>query len=129
MAESSVEKLTIVLPLPPRILSPNCPIGSLRGRFMRAAASRKYRTQARDAVLAQQVSGWTSADVCATFFHKIKRRRDDVNHLSMLKAAYDGCVEAGLLPDDDRDHLRTTGCQFEIDKKNPRVELTFTRML
>ena len=55
------------------------------------------------------------------------RRRDDVNHLAMLKAAYDGCVEAGLLPDDDREHLRTTGCQFLIDKKSPRVELTFTR--
>ena len=94
---------------------------------MRAAASKKQKALAKAAVLAQQVTGWGKADVCATFFHKTTRRRDDVNHLAMLKAAYDGCVEAGLLPDDDREHLRTTGCQFLIDKKSPRVELTFTR--
>ncbi len=121
------ETLTIVLPLPARILSPNCPVGSLRGRFMRAAASKKYKRLAREAVAAQQVSGWTTADVRAVFYHKMRRRRDDVNHLAMLKPAYDGCIEAGLLPDDDREHLRTSGCQFEIDTKNPRVELIFTR--
>lgn len=121
------EALTIVLPLPPRILSPNCPVASRRGRFMRAAASRRYKRLAREAVEAQRVAGWVAADVRAVFYHKTVRRRDDVNHLAMLKAAYDGCIEAGLLPDDDRTHLHTTGCTFEIDKKSPRVELVFTR--
>ena len=39
--------------------------------------------------------------VQAAFWHKQTRRRDDVNHLAMLKPAYDGLVEAGLLVDDD----------------------------
>jgi hypothetical protein len=45
----------------------------------------------------------------------------------MLKSAYDGVVMAGLLPDDDREHLRTLGAEFYVDTKNPRVELVFTR--
>ena len=55
------------------------------------------------------------------------RRRDDVNALAMLKAAYDGVILAGLLPDDDRSHLRTEGAEFFLDKKCPRVELIFTK--
>lgn len=121
------ETLTIVLPLPPRILSPNCPCASRRGRFQRAAASRKYKQLAYDAAIAQDCPSWESATVSAVFFHKTERRRDDVNHMAMLKAAYDGVVLAGLIPDDDSVHLQTTGCSFETDKISPRVELTFTR--
>ena len=73
------------------------------------------------------VSGWERAEVEARFFHKTERRRDDVNHLAMLKPAYDGIVLAGLLPDDDREHLRTTGATFAVDPAAPRVELHFTR--
>ena len=67
------------------------------------------------------------ANVLAKFYHKTSRRRDDVNHLAMLKAAYDGIVSAGFLPDDDREHLRTIGAEFFVDKENPRVELILTR--
>ena len=70
---------------------------------------------------------WEKCAVEAVFYHKTARRRDDVNHLAMLKAAYDGVVLAGLVPDDDRAHLRTAGADFRTDKKNPRVELIFTR--
>ena len=122
------ESVVIVLPLPARILSPNCPAGTRGGRFARAAAAKRYK---RLALLATEEAAngmtWERATILARFYHKTKRRRDDVNHLAMLKSAYDGVVMAGLLPDDDREHLRTIGAEVYIDKKNPRVELVFTR--
>ena len=122
------ESVVIVLPLPARILSPNCPAGTRGGRFARAAAAKRYK---RLALIATDEAAngmtWERATILARFYHKTKRRRDDVNHLAMLKSAYDGVVMAGLLPDDDRQHLRTIGAEFYIDKKNPRVELVFTR--
>ncbi len=121
------ETLVIVLPLPPRVLSPNCPGGTRGGRFARASAARAYKDLARRAAEESGVTGWQGAEVEARFFHKTARRRDDVNHLAMLKPAYDGIVLAGLLPDDDRAHLRTTGAAFAVDRAAPRVELHFTR--
>ena len=125
-----IETATIVLPLPPAILSPNCPPGSRGGRFARAAASKRYRKLARDAAEALDLSStWRKCTVKAFFFHKTERRRDDVNHLAMLKPAYDGCVEAGLVVDDDSEHLTSLPAVFAIDRKSPRVELVFTRIL
>ena len=122
------ESVVIILPLPLRILSPNCPAGTRGGRFARAAAAKRYK---RLALLATEEAAngmrGERANILARFYHKTKRRRDDVNHLAMLKSAYDGVVMAGLLPDDDREHLRTIGAEFYIDTKNPRVELVFTR--
>ncbi len=46
----------------------------------------------------------------------------------MLKPAYDGLVDAGLLVDDDAQHLTTLGARFEIDRDAPRVELVIERV-
>ena len=122
------ESVVIILPLPARILSPNCPAGTRGGRFARAAAAKKYKRAAFFATLdAARDMRFDKANVLAKFYHTPKRRRDDVNHLAMLKSAYDGVVDAGLLPDDDCEHLRTIGAEFYVDIKNPRVELIFTR--
>lgn len=128
MVEENVS-VVIVLPLPARVLSPNCPCASARGRFMRAAAAKRQKQLAESATV-EAAAGmvWHRATVRAVFYHKIRRRRDDVNHLAMLKSAYDGVVLAGLIPDDDRAHLETIGCDFRIDRKNPRVELVLTRV-
>ena len=99
------EQVIIVLPLPPRVLSPNCPAGTRGGRFARAAAAKRYKQLAESATV-EAAAGMAWA---------------------MLKPAYDGVVLAGLIPDDDRAHLRTEGAEFFVDKKNPRVELVFTR--
>lgn len=123
------DQIVVTIPLPPRILSPNCPIGSFRGRMMRAAAAKKQKrlakASAEDAM--RECPGWSRASYRAVFYFKTKRRRDDVNHLAELKAAIDGVIEAGLLPDDDREHLRVTGAEFAIDKEWPRVEIIFTK--
>ena len=122
------EQIVIVLPLPPTVLSPNRPSGTRGGRFARAAAAKRYKQLAESrAVEAAMGERWNGATVEARFYHKTKRRRDDVNHLAMLKAAYDGIVLSGLIPDDDRDHLRTVGATFGVDRESPRVEIVLTR--
>jgi hypothetical protein len=47
--------------------------------------------------------------------------------MAMLKPAYDGIVDSGLLMDDDSDHLTTMPAKFFIDKKQSRVELRIVR--
>lgn len=117
------ETVTVVLPLPPAVLSQNA-----RGHWhARAAASAKCRRLARQAVESQQVQGWEQATVAAAFFHRIERRRDYWNSEAMLKAYIDGIVDAGLLPDDDYKHLEPLPPTFARDAVNPRVELRFTR--
>jgi len=95
-----------------------------------AAASKKYKRIAREAAEAEGITTgpWKKATVQATFYHKQPRRRDDVNHLAMLKPAYDGFVMAGLLVDDDEKHLTTLPAEFFVDSKCSRVELVVKRI-
>lgn len=126
----TAETVLVVLPLPHKILSPNAMTGSWRGRMGKAAAAKRYRALARAEAEAQGVETgpWERATVAVTFFHDRKRRRDDVNFLAAMKPAYDGLVDAGLLEDDDAEHLVTLGATFEVDKDAPRVELHLTRV-
>jgi len=95
----------------------------------RAAAAKRYKRLAREAAEAEGITTgpWPRATIQAAFYHKQARRRDDVNHLAMLKPAYDGLVEAGLLVDDDADHLTTMPATFGVDRECSRVVLTVTR--
>lgn len=124
------ESVLIVLPLPPSELSPNRMTGSRGGRMQKAGSTKRYRSHVAIMAKLQGVESgpWARATVRVTFFHKQKRRRDDVNHLAMLKPAYDGLVDAGLLEDDDAAHLTTLGATFEVDKSYPRVELRIERL-
>jgi crossover junction endodeoxyribonuclease RusA len=127
---STAETVTVILPLPARRLSPNCTVATRGGRFAKAAAVKKYRTMAKEAVEAAYVETgpWEHAVATVTFFWADGRRRDEDNAIASLKAAYDGIVEAGLIVDDDSRHLRREMPVFLVDKKNPRVEIVVTRM-
>ena len=122
------EAVTIVLPLPARVLSPNCAVATPGGRFAKAAATKRYRKLAREAVQEECLVGWGKASVAATFYWPNKRRRDTDNAIASLKAAYDGLVDAGLLPDDDYECMQRERPVFEIDRDHPRVELLVTRL-
>lgn len=122
------ESVLIVLPLPHKILSPNAMTGSFGGRMGKASAAKAYRKKAAAVAEELGVGPWDRATVAVTFFHPKKNRRDDVNHLAMLKPAYDGLVDGKLLVDDDAEHLTTLGCTFAIDKAAPRVELRIERV-
>jgi len=126
MAESK-ETVVLVLPLPPSVLSPN---GQHGHWYKRAAALKKCRMLVRAAVESFGVESgpWQLANVRATFYHKVKRRRDGVNYNSMLKGYFDGIVDAQLVQDDDSAHWVTRDPEFLIDGAFPRVEITVERV-
>lgn len=125
------ETVTIVLPIPPRVLSPNSTIATVGGRFKKAAATKKYRRLAREAIEAEQIESapWERATVQAAFYRKTKRRRDPDNDNASLKSAYDGLVDARLIPDDDYNHLQRLPPSTHVDREYPRVVLTVTRAM
>lgn len=126
---SDAEQILIVLRLPPKSLSPNRPPASRGGRMAKARDAKRYRRSAWAHGCQQRpAEPWERATVRATFYHATRRRRDDVNHLAMLKPAYDGLVDAGVLVDDDAEHLTTLPAAFEVDRERPRVELLITRV-
>ena len=124
------ESITIVLPLPSGLLSPNHTVGSIGGRFAKAGAIKKYRRLAREAVEAEQIetAPWGKVSITSTFFFAQNRTRDSRNALGSLKSVYDGIVDAGLIVNDDYEHVQEGPPIFKIDKKHPRVELDITKM-
>ena len=120
------ESLTIILPIPPRPLHANYTVATHGSRMARHSATKRYRRLARDAVQAQEVQGWATATARAVFYWPNARRRDVRNAEYALKAAYDGVVDAGLIPDDSSDHLAHQPTRFDVDRDTPRVEITLT---
>lgn len=120
----------IVLPLPARNLSPNCPVASRRGMIAKAVAAKRQRNLAREAAEALAIGDtpWMKVRVTCHFYHKTKRRRDDINSLAMLKSAFDGIVEAGLAYDDDHEHWQTATPVYHMDKACPRVEIVVEKV-
>lgn len=127
---TKAEYLTIILPLPVKVLSPNCAVATPGGRFAKAAAIKKYRRQAREAVEAEQIetAPWAEVKVDVAFHFPDRRRRDQDNAAASLKAVYDGVVDAGLVMDDDYKHMKRRAPVFLVDYDYPRVELTIARI-
>ena len=125
-----LEQVTIVFRLPGGILSPNNPPGSIGSRFAKAAAAKKYRQLVKETVEAEciETGPWQKVEVDVVFFFAVKRRRDEDNAMGSLKAAYDGIVDAGLVVDDDYEHMRRNIPEFLIDREHPRVMLTIKRL-
>lgn len=69
---------------------------------------------------------WTTAVVDYAFIVPDRRRRDVVNMMQSQKAAIDGVVSAGLIPDDDWQHLTVGEIRVRV-LKPAGVILTFTR--
>lgn len=125
-----LESVTIILPLPAKVLSPNCKAATIGGRFAEAAATKKYRRRAREAVEAECISTapWKEILVEVTFFYASKRRRDQDNAMGSLKAVYDGIVDSGLIADDTPEYMKRGAPAFLIDRNCPRVMLDIIRV-
>ena len=74
------------------------------------------------------VGEWECASLSMEFLFKDKRRRDVFNAAQAMKAAIDGCIDAGLLPDDDWKHLTGGSLYGDVDRENPRVIMSFQRL-
>lgn len=121
------ESITLLLPLPNKCLSPNA-----RTCWQaKAGATKKARRLAKECVEACELDNgslpWPAAEATEVFFHATKRGRDERNQVAMLKAYYDGIVDAGLISDDNFEVLTHGKPSFKHDKENPRVEITLTR--
>jgi len=123
------ESVTIILPLPVKVLSPNCAVATPGGRFTKAAAIKRYRKLAQEAIEAESIETkpWGKVTVAAKFFFPTKHRRDQDNAVASLKAAYDGIVDSGLVIDDDYEHMERRMPLFLFDSLYPRVELTIRK--
>lgn len=122
------ESLTITLPLPGRVLSPNYRPASRGGAIGRAVAAKRYKSLAADAVNAQRLETipWPAASLTIAFYHPQKRRRDPDNALASLKAAIDGLVVAGLVPDDSAEYISIESVTFHAGQP-ARVEIQATK--
>ena len=124
------EKFLIILPLPPKVLSPNCAVATPGGRFAKAAAAKKYRVTTKRYVESELIESapWGKVFVKAAFFYGTKRRRDQDNAMFSLKAMYDGIVDSGLVADDTPGHMKREIPVLSIDRDFPRVEITIERL-
>lgn len=120
-----MEPIKVVLPLPPRALHAHNK-GHWRSK---REAVKSYRDRARTACeleLKHKRPELPGARLDVRFFWKDYRRRDNFNAAHSVKAAIDGCVDAGLVADDCWTVLQPCTVESERDTKRPRVELTFT---
>ena len=116
--------------LPPRELNPN-----YKGYWTkRAKAVRDFREfvgwYAKQERM-KWLQGYEKAEVSVTFVIRDRRGFKDIdNAISSLKPAIDGCVDAGVIPDDDDEHLNyRLPIMYEIDKEcSPLIILEFTEM-
>lgn len=94
-----MQRLRIVLPLPSPHLSPNARVHwGVKSRAVKA-----YRSLAAwhaSQLWTEQQPPMAEADIVATFRFRDRRRRDRDNLLAMLKAAFDGLADAGIVEDD-----------------------------
>lgn len=61
-------------------------------------------------------------EVAITWYAKDKRRDPD-NVMAGQKFIFDGLVKSGIIPNDTWRYVKGITHRFEIDRKNPRVEV------
>ena len=110
--------MVIVLPLPPRELSPNArPHWAVKAR-----AVRQYREAAYLLALASRPARpMRAAKVTARFFFRTHRQRDRDNLLASLKPAFDGIADARVVTN-DAGMIHMPVEQY-VDRTDPRVEI------
>lgn len=91
---------TITLPLPPKELSPNARVHWAA----KARAVKGYReyawAEAKRLIGRDAAPKWKNATAQATFHFLTFARRDKDNFQAMLKPAFDGIRDAGIIDDD-----------------------------
>ena len=130
MIQNDYESFRISLPVPVRVLSPNCVVGSIGGRFMKASAVKRHRNLACEAIEDSEVetAPWEHVVVSVKIYYATRRRRDDDNAMGSLKSYYDGIVDSGLVADDDKFNMTRSMPELLFDSEFPRVEMILARL-
>lgn len=114
--------MTIILPLPSPVLSPN----GAHGHWSR---THKARKQARNLAKLTTLSALNPTSAAMPppsgyrlrYYYKVHRRRDDDNLIAMSKSYRDGIADA--LGMDDADLRIADAPTTETDRSNPRLEI------
>jgi len=117
------ESLTLVLPIPNKILSPNArPHWAAKSKAVKA-----HRFDAKWLALKRtdKDACWEKATIRYTFYWPTKAKRDDDNAVAMCKAYRDGIADAGVVVNDSA--FSTLPPVMLHDKKNPRLEIQITK--
>lgn len=125
------DSVTITLPYPDRGLSPNSRDGwrkkaKLTAQYREdcgwaAKSSAYWDEDSREAFMCMKRPMTPPVVADVTFYVPDKRKRDLDNLCAMLKPAWDGMVDAGLLVGDDSAVFRVGSVSVEVGK--PRVEV------
>ncbi len=115
-----VNGFVLTLPLPTKYLSPNA-----RCHWRtKAEAVKAYRSITRWAAATRKPAGWETVDAASVrckFYFRVQRKRDRDNLLSMMKPAFDGLADAGIIANDSG--FTYLPIEFGYDKTRERVEI------
>ena len=91
-----------------------------------ASTRRQMRSTAAVIAKAEKLGQHPRSDVMCTWWVPDLIHRDAGSLSALLKASIDGLVDAGVWPDDWFAYVRTESCRIELDRTNPRIELSIT---
>ena len=117
--------MLVVLPLPPREVSPNARVHWAK----KARAAKRYKISAElvtEMAIKEQgyPEGLGEFMIHPIFYFPVRRRRDRDNLLASLKSAFDGVAQAMDIDDSQFAYVSPT---IEYSKDDPRVELLVRR--
>ncbi|ORI13458.1 hypothetical protein [Rhodococcus sp. 1168] len=94
-----------------------------------ARAKKQMRWTAALLAKSMHIRSHPRSDVLLTWYVPNLHRRDAGSLSVLLKHTLDGLVDAGVWPDDHFGWVRTEACRIDLDRANPRIELTITEAL
>ena len=121
---------TMVLPYPDTLEMKDLnPHAQTKGGWSKAKATKAQKELAQ-LIAARHMPGkpWRRARLSFRFFKPTDRTLDHANMVSRFKAAVDGVVLAGLLPDDNDQYLELGAPYSDIDADHPRIEMVFEKI-
>lgn len=118
---SGLNWVMIVLPAPHSALHAH----NKGAWYTKKAMISALATRAQSIAVRNRAPKWSGAFVEYRFYFGDDRKHDAANAVQSMKAAIDGIVRAGLIPDDDYCHLWIKSICCSVDAKNPRTELIF----
>jgi len=121
-----VTKIQLTLPLPAKALHPNARVHWAAKAKAVKAARRGAWIRAMEAILPGKPPRWDQAETRVVAYYATNRRRDSDGLASSLKSCWDGIADAGVVANDSG--LRHTSPEMQVDRTNPRVEITITEV-
>jgi Holliday junction resolvase RusA-like endonuclease len=115
----------IKLIIPGELTDLNAYIKGINSHYLMGNKIKRANTErVRDKAFYTNCKKVTEYPVTISFIWYSKDEKKDIDNVAFSKKfVMDGLVEAGVLKDDSRKYIDGFEDRFEIDKKNPRVEI------